>query len=343
MSTCPFCSEQLGADAVQAALTPVSACPHCFNPFMCAEKDGVTSITPVPGLPDVRSLATEGSIAGAVFGELESALESLPVLPEVSQRVMKVVRDPDSAAGDLAEAVGQDQAMAVKVLQVANSAFYGGLQEIKDLQTACARLGMKTVANVVQAVASQQLFSSPSVLYKVMLKQLWHHSLATAHCAHELARLLAEPHADQLFAAGLLHDIGITMLIQIVANSKDPILLKLQSEPRLLYEVCDRFHELTGLHAVLRWKLPPEFAVAAFCHHSPEHLKDAEMERVAHMVCMANAVTGQTDFAFGREKELPSLMTLPSARYLNLSDVKIATLRVDLEDRLQALIDVIGG
>ncbi|MCP4643425.1 MAG: HDOD domain-containing protein [bacterium] len=340
---CPYCDTAMPTASSVPDAFEIVACSSCLNAFgVRVDGDGPQSVM-LPGVEDVRALGGPDSYAGALLAEMNGGMDHLPVLPEVSQLVTRIVQDPESSMNDLVDAISQDQAIALKVLRVANSALYGGLHDIKDLRTACARLGMKTVANTAHAIANEQLFGSRNMLFKVMMKQLWHHTLAASHCANELAAMVAEPRTDALFVCGLVHDVGIVVLLDALSRSEHPLLKTLCETPRLVIEVVDRLHALAGLHAIQHWGLPREFRMAVFCHHQPDMVPEPDQQAMTHIICMANCIAMATGFGFGPDDEIPSLVSLPSAKYLGLSDVKIATLRVDLEDRLGEFIDALAG
>ena len=157
---------------------------------------------------DVRQSAPEGSIGEGVLHSLPKVIEKLPVIPEVAQRVLKLVSDPEVSMTDLAKTLAEDQTMALSVMKLANSPVYGGLDEIKDLNAACARLGMRNIANTVQAVANNNLFVTEDKRLQAIMRKLWKHSLATAHSANDIGMVVSAPNPEILFLAGLAAQHG---------------------------------------------------------------------------------------------------------------------------------------
>lgn len=345
MPACPYCAEPLKQKPIAADHAVLAACLRCMNPFTL-QPDGATwRSSPVKGGHDFRQAAQEGSIAAELMKLVPEAVEQLPVLPEIAHRVMAMVHDPDAVIDDLAKAISQDQIIAMKVLRLANSAMYAGLTEIKDLQAACIRLGMKNIANVVQAVAGGRMYATQDAAYRKMMEDLWRHALASAHCASEVATLLAQPRSDVFFVAGLVHDIGKVLLLDLAANPalrrNAPVLEGVRQSPQLLEEVMGAYHCLLGLHIVQHWNLPPDFGVAVFCHEDPESVPDDAWLILAHAVALASAVADAS--GFGLTTAPPSLLSFPSTKFLGLSDTKLAALRVNLEDRIEPLLKVLAG
>ncbi|HRK33669.1 MAG TPA: HDOD domain-containing protein [Candidatus Hydrogenedentes bacterium] len=329
---CPFCKSEMPDQAVG-----LSACRACMNPV---EIDPNGKGTVPKGAQDIRQIAPPGSIGGEVLKALPQALEDLPILPEISQRIMQMLNDPDLSMRSLASLINQDQVIAMRVLKLANSAVYGGLQEIKDLNGACARLGTRTIANAVQAAANGNLYITGNEAFRDHMKQLWRHAVATAHCASEIADVLAEPRADVLFVAGLIHDIGRVVLLDIIANQYRGILADLRSRPDLLEEVFNGYAPLAGLHAVLKWELPPEYRSTTYYLRTPEKTSEESIRSLVHVVALAEAVAVVSGFGLGMQ--VTSLTSIPSARALGMSDLKLATVRANLDEKLAPLIEM-GG
>jgi len=313
-----------------------------MNPLVLEYQGGTWKTEAVRSFQDIRQVAAPGSIGGAIVAALPVAVSNLPVLPQVAQHVMGLVQDPETSMAKLAEAISQDQVIAVKILQLANSALYGGLNEIKDLNGACARLGMKKVAAAVQAAANGRLYQTRDLRNREPMEALWRHGIASAHCAYELGVMLAKPNPEVLFVAGLVHDIGKVLLIDLIATATEEgsdIFAGLQRSPELFAEVLTNYHTFTGLHIIQHWGLAPEFTIAAFCHGQFETIPDEAWLPMLHIVSLSSAIARASGFGLGNGEDL-SILSHPSTKYLGLGDLKIATLRVELEDRVEPLLDL---
>ena len=340
MTQCAFCSQSL-TDLPKPSSRPIfSVCGKCMNPLLLTHDDADWQVAAPRAFQDIRHVAQEGSIGAEILNLLPEAIERLPILPEIAHRILALVRAPDGSMQDLIDLINQDQVIALKILRLANSPVYGGLAEIKDLRSACARLGMRVIANTVQAIANGRIYRTSSVKYQDLMEDLWCHALATAQCANDIAVLIAEPCADVLFVAGLIHDVGKVLLLDLVANHDSPTMKTLRDSPELFEEVISGYHTIVGLHITRRWNLPPEFGVTTFCHDRLMSIPDESWLTTVHVVALASAVANVA--GFGAEQSEISLLSLPSTKFLGLNDIKLASLRIDLEDKVEALIEVMS-
>jgi len=316
----------------------VLGCSACYNPVQVSWEGSSPIAKPLEKTPDVRLTAPEGSIGAAVLEVLPKAIEHLPVLPEVSQRVLKMVSDPEVSMTDMAGVIREDQTIAMSIMKLANSPVYGGLEEIKELNAACARLGMRNIANTVQMVANNNLYVTGDPRLKNFMRKLWRHSVASAHCASEIAQLVAEPRSEMLFLAGLIQNVGKVVLLDIITGQYSGAIGKLRVTPEVLREVIENFHPLLGMHVVQQWNMPPEFVAATYFQSKPGDCPREDWLSMIHIVSLASLVATVEGYGL-YEVEDKYLSANNSARYLAMNDVKLAALRVDLQDKLQALFD----
>lgn len=339
MTACPLCQAPISEDNIAGGATSLGACTTCFNPFLIEWHGAAPQLRALPDAPDMRRVAPAGSIGEELLGQSLEGLQNLPVLPEISRRILQMLRDPDFDLPRLASTIKEDPVIAMAVMKQANSAAFGGLHEIRDLNSACSRLGMRTIANTVQIVANRNLFITGNTALKKTMERLWRHSVATAHCANEIARLAMAPNQESIFLAGLIHDVGKVLLLELAASPRTAIVRSLQGNPQLLSEVLQNLHPLLGLLICQAWNLPPTFRAAVYFHHQPETCPVKEWAQVIHLTALANTLAKVEGYGMSDGGHDTFLASNPSSIALGLSDIKIATLRVDLSDTLEALFE----
>jgi HD-like signal output (HDOD) protein len=139
--------------------------------------------------------------------ELLDRLDSLPSSEPALARVLQLVNDDNCSARTLGEAVSFDPVLTIRLLRLANSAYYGLSGRVSTAPRAVTVVGFTTVA-ALAASAATGLDAPFAVPYGY-----WRRAAYTAVAASLLARVIG---ADQpeAFCAGLLSDFGSALLHQ---------------------------------------------------------------------------------------------------------------------------------
>lgn len=158
-------------------------------------------------------------LANPALRTLVSEIKSLPSLPSIYQDLMQEMQGPQASLKKASRIVAKDLGMVTKILQLVNSAFFGLRTHVSDPEQAVALLGFDTIKSLV---LSSQVFAQfdQARLPAFSLEELWRHAMQTATCARRIAKDAGASQAviDEAFTAGLLHDVGVLVL---VANKPD--------------------------------------------------------------------------------------------------------------------------
>ena len=255
---------------------------------------------------------------------------TLPPLPQVATKILEAFDESSrSTSQGVAELIRHEPAIAASVLRMANSAAFGGLSAITDLQQAIARLGMSQVAALVTAMLHKGHFESEDASRKKLLQDLWDHAVATAMAARCLAATGAAD-SEEAFLAGLLHDVGklaVLLGIDQIANGEPSRVIT----PPVRSELMAALHTELGHKVLVDWRLPESVCLVALRHHeeSPE-----EDESLVVRVQAANAIARKIA-AHPEPGEECRLEELPAVERQNLGEVELAALLVDLEDEFE--------
>jgi putative nucleotidyltransferase with HDIG domain len=279
------------------------------------------------------SASTDTSIVSRVREAVRRGEMSLPPLPQVATRVLDLLKDEERLElRRLQEIIQVDAAMSASILRMANSAAFGGLQPIADLDRALARLGLQQVSSIVVAVTAKAGFRSADPRTARLVEQLWDHALFTALGAKRLAAAHGAP-AETAFLAGLLHDVGKLMVLKFVdeAAESTPI------TPFATDELMAELHAELGHQVLQSWKIPEPICRVALRHHEPE---TAAEDKLLQVVQAANAISRRAGAHPRPEPEL-NLLEVPAVERLSLTELDLAVLLVDLEDDFKRVRDLI--
>jgi putative nucleotidyltransferase with HDIG domain len=228
---------------------------------------------------------------------IAATIGELPTSPAVVSAVMGLTADLNTEITKLSRALSADPALTAKVLRISNSPFYGRARSVSSLDEAVMILGFFTIRSLVVATSAYSMFKRDGRDH--LEHNLWEHSLATAMGARITARRLGVAHVDEAFLSGLLHDIGILILLQRMPKDYRAVL---DAVVKAGGSLLDRERETLGfthvdLGSVMleRWNFPAFMVETVRSHHEPETIggkfKPADAEAVqcnAHIVCFAD-------------------------------------------------------
>jgi putative nucleotidyltransferase with HDIG domain len=224
--------------------------------------------------------------------EILADIKHVPSAPQVLQKVLSLVNDPEFSYLELMEIIQLDPGLTAHVLRMANSAYFNLTNPVSSLQQALTYLGVKNIVDVVMSSEVVGFYKKSQNGYIMERGELWRHSMACALLARKMGEDLEYPDTSTLFTAALLHDIGKIVLSQYVGEEFEKI-EKLVSEHGKDFVAAER--EVLGLdHAVLgakmaqNWKLPPPIIRAIAYHHAP--FTSPGNSRLVQLVAMSNLV-----------------------------------------------------
>lgn len=196
-------------------------------------------------------------IIDTIREELLAAIESdrlvLPTLPEVALKVREIAEDEDAGIADLAKVIGNDAAIAARIVKVANSPLLRGANEIEDLKMALMRLGMEYACSLATGLAMEQMFQATSDRVDKRLREIWSRSTEIAGICHVLCKHMTKLRPDQATLAGLVHKIGVLPILTYA--EENPALLK---DSITLDKVIEALHSQIGDKILEKWQFPEE-------------------------------------------------------------------------------------
>lgn len=279
---------------------------------------------------------TETSRAGSLADELRAAVHrgdvGLPPLPDLVAKLQELLRRDDGAdPAFVAKLVRNEPAIAASVLRMANSAAFGGLREIYELDRAIMRLGLRQVTSIVTTVVQRGYFHTHDENRIGLLRALWDHSVATAIASQRLT-LAAGEDAEEAYLAGLLHDTGKLLVLRGVDHVErygDAGAVT----PAVVEELMEVLHPELGFEVLTSWRIPERICRVAGLHH---HDDVPAEESLVLRVQAANAIAKKTGFHPKPQLDL-ALLDVSAIARLDLSDLEVAALMVDLEDAVQEI------
>lgn len=198
-------------------------------------------------------------------------IHNLPSLPDVVMELLTRMSQDDVNIDAVAKKIAQDQALAARVLRLANSSFYGLAKQVSSIQEAITILGFRTVRSLATTAALMGSFRGQGAA-SFDVTPFWRHAIAAAECARALAsHLYINP--ELAYTAGLLHDLGRLVLVTQFEDSYEATMrYRAQHDCKLLEAeqiVLGIDHARVGEVLMQHWKFPEAMQQALAHHHSP--------------------------------------------------------------------------
>ncbi len=213
--------------------------------------------------------------------KLFRGLDSLLPLPQVVQKAQSLMLDPNSSFDDLAGIIETDQDITLKILNVANSAYYSLKNNVCSVRQACVMLGLSVIGEIIMAAGTSNLFSKALEAYSMNPKGLWHHSLAVAFSSRKIADTVSPALVNEAFLSGLFHDVGKIILDDQIFSRNDSFKKFLGDDENTHFKIEKQIlgfdHSEIASELCRRWKFPIKVTNAIRRHHASTPNPDNEL------------------------------------------------------------------
>lgn len=262
-------------------------------------------------------------------------VEDIKVLPEIINKIISLTEDPDSTVHDMEKAILQDQVLTTKILRLANSAYYGYARKISTISQATVLLGFQAIKGIALASTVSKYLTDELKGYSLEKNELWSQSQTCAIISRFIAKNIKYSNPEEAYIAGLLRDIGKTILNQHMEKEYMEVLSKMEENNMSFLdaekEVLGFGHTEIGAKVAEKWNLPKELVEAIGLHHTPELAKENPI--LVSIVHIADAMTMMMGVGLG----------LDGLSY-NLSPLAIENLNLDelqFQDIISQVADLI--
>lgn len=225
-------------------------------------------------------------------------IEQIPTLPVISQSALEIIEDERSSFENLAVVIETDQALATKILRIANSAFYGLISKVSSLEHAIAILGTKELKSIILGLSVYNFFSSNG--RSLDPTQFWRHSIVCSQVSKLLGTHFDIRNDETLFVAGLIHDIGKIVVDQYFHEEfleiVDLVTSNRTTFSRAEKEILGTTHYQIGAKLLQHWNFPKKIIIEVLYHHAPWH--DQNCETGSIIIYLANIFSKLAGYPF---------------------------------------------
>lgn len=242
---------------------------------------------------------------------------ALPAMPEVAHRLLRTFNKPNLAMGELADLIGQDQGLSVKLLRLANSARYSPRQAIATIKDAANCIGLQSLRDLALAACVAGTFPVAPGFDRL---RFWRQCLASAGHARVLAQA-CDLDPDSSYLAGMLLRTGELLMLMtepegiVLAESRATLPDSLMDHEMALLR-CN--HAEVTAELARRWRFPQ--AMVDGLQAAGDPLAARPFSKLGAVLRIASVLADAGD------RGLPALATL-----LETQGALVAHLHLDLD------------
>jgi len=218
--------------------------------------------------------------------------ERLPSPPVIVMKLMHLADDETIGARGLEPYFRSDQSLTARLLKLVNSSYFGLSNRVGTIPEAIELLGFDTLRSILLSAFFSRLLPKALLAYGYGQGGLWKHSLGVATLTRELAVAAgcAKALVEELYVAGLMHDIGKVVLGEA---AQKPLML-VPDDGGLMLNVTSSEREELGFDHVQvgkmvgeRWRLSPLIIEIIEKHHDLRlNKKEVGIVHLADQICV---------------------------------------------------------
>lgn len=221
-----------------------------------------------------RLLGTDQLLSNGKFRQTLAGMSSLPSLPSLYVDLLQELNSDDPSLERVGRTIAKDLGLSARILQLANSAFFGRARAVSDPGEAVMYMGVETTKALVLSLKVL------SQVHEIKIKefnpdQLFKHSWATALMAKTICEMefVNRTTADEAFIAGLLHDVGKLVFATNFPENYQ-LATQLSQKNHLPFfaaeqQIYGATHAEVGAYLLAIWGLSSPIVEAVAHHHQP--------------------------------------------------------------------------
>ena len=288
-------------DEPEVKPVPLPALPAKRAP----SKKKVKPVAPAPSParePELPTIPKVKTVARTRMQRRILACRDLPVNPAVASQISAFLVGDYDDTRRFAELLSLDPAMAAKVLQVANSSFYRRTTPVSSVAHALVTVGIKNIQEVV-AEEALKIMDSDDIFggFQTLSQAFWQHGVVVGRIAELLKEVIRIDTYEDVYLAGLLHDIG-----KLPLDEQEPAFYPQLLRPDFLAgsSICEAEHQyIGGDHCraggwlAEKLGLSKSFIEVISQHHTPQ--KANETPTLVALITLADLFACQRDIVMG--------------------------------------------
>lgn len=241
-----------------------------------------------------RSFYILDIISDPILCEFISGISSVPCVPMIYQELVRELSKEDASIENVGFIVAKDIGISAKLLQIVNSSFFGFAREILSPQEAAAHLGLDIIQNLVLSIKIFEQFEGD--IDKSLFDKIWRRSQLVSSTAKVIAKAegFSNKEIDQVFAAGILQDIGKLIILKYHSQNIAGFLSPWEDinggpSQYLEQSTFGVSHDRISAYLLNLWGIPHPVITCVIHHHHSAHFKNSELS-LAFVLFVTNVI-----------------------------------------------------
>lgn len=204
--------------------------------------------------------------------------DAIPTLPEIYYKLEREINSSEVSIYRIVNIISKDIALTAKIFQLVNSAYFGIAAKITDLYQAINILGLNVIKSLILYIKVFSTLETRDEL-KEVIEAIWNHSILVSNISQKITYRFTNKRdlSEQAYIAGILHDIGKVILLNIAINNNK--LLTLQNNCVIIDDaetkkIYGATHSEIGAYTLALWGFPRSIIDAVLLHHSTPTIND---------------------------------------------------------------------
>ena len=237
------------------------------------------------------NIRRHAAVAGGNFDAMFKTVNIPPLPAAVAELLAELNRtDPDAARLD--GIISAEPELTANVLRTVNSPLFALKHQVQNIRHAISLLGLERIRSLVLAYTMVDVLPSPR-LKLFDHEAFWADSLSRSLLARALCQEILPDHQETAFAAALLADVALPVLLSEWCEYYEPVIARwLASQERLSsieQEVFGWDHAQAGAWILQHWEFPAELVCLVGTHNlSRDRLGELDLlDTAAPVVALA--------------------------------------------------------
>ncbi len=197
---------------------------------------------------------------------------ALPALSPVALKLVGLASKDTSSAKDMADLIETDPSLAVRLLKLANSAFYRTSNPVTTIHQAVVKVGFRRLRIMALTISLRDTLPFGKA-GPIDFEEFWRISLYRGLIARALADRFKTHDPDEAFVAGFITEVGLLIFFDIFIKGKsEEASLKLEPLEDLIAWEKEKYgmgHREIGEAALTYWQFPEPIIKCQMAYESP--------------------------------------------------------------------------